>query len=748
MGVLITKRVHCWRAHLARFRAIDEQINDYGLLSMWIDLPIPQQMRLGLRLYIRGLQISIRQKLGKDITYLIADVDLIVNESSEDRTWGIISLLAVSGEILATYDPARVNRLLLIALQSLPTALDPLGKPLLMQDDLQVGSLIWLSVGGITTEDQLREWMGILEQMPSDLIKAGFADPVAENDCLFVTEGLWLKETDKPSDQRQWNIVLRALGDLAARSWRLGLELLWACAIRAQIVVFAAHMNDFSAALELAGKSLAVASNDTRVQFLLHESLGRQYIDLQDYDSALLHFQQALDQPAIAYPKVRIRMLLGASLAIGSNNSQMAIQYASRLVHIAETMEQISELDLAKTLGELAIAHWLAGDLHSAFDAWDKAAEHLLACRTESDNWKGFYVIFGHASGYLSLLAHTGEPPDKILDGEPYVAPTRGFFQIDRPWLATRYKKELDSFLYAQMAMFAEAIGKDEKVSHWALRGMDLAKVQNQPSAFSKLSEDYLPFMICSDRYAETLDVAVSAGIARVTTLEVHRTGGDSLSSELNAEAILGAKPNALWNRGEYYAAIIGLLPIAFRIGTLAVNQIEHARPFAREVTALCGQISATASDPSLWLTAADLIEKIFLHQTASNDLIQLSNNIDSDNYQVLRVVGYLGATLQRDADLRDSLSAHLAFMPYVFGILKPPSTTYRRVIVPFIVEYWTNAFKQARFLFRTPKVIDEYLIEAQKTAEERRAQVILHSMAFGLGIRPPATVEQWLHNK
>ena len=49
-------------------------VPDLGVLSIWAGEPLPSQMNLGTRLYLRGLQIAVRHKRALDTSYLVQDL--------------------------------------------------------------------------------------------------------------------------------------------------------------------------------------------------------------------------------------------------------------------------------------------------------------------------------------------------------------------------------------------------------------------------------------------------------------------------------------------------------------------------------------------------------------------------------------------------------------------------------------------------------------------------------------------------
>jgi hypothetical protein len=187
-------------------------------------------------------------------------------------------------------------------------------------------------------------------------------------------------------------------------------------------------------------------------------------------------------------------------------------------------------------------------------------------------------------------------------------------------------------------------------------------------------------------------------------------------------------------------------LPIVFRMSTVALAEPARAAQYAADVAALCRQVSVTSADRSLWMQAAELLEKIYVSREPGGELVSYTNTLDPEHYDVLRRIGYLGATLQTDCTPEKAIQAHLAIMPFVFRLFEPPSTTYRRIVLPFIDVYWMTTFQKTRFRFRSPRMVADSLVKAQSEPEFRRAQAVLGTMLSGLDVKPPAEVQKWLY--
>jgi hypothetical protein len=571
---------------------------------------------------------------------------------------------------------------------------------------------------------------------------------LAEAGCLDVADKLWLIEADKPKDVQQWDTILDALKELAERSHQLNLELPWACAIRAQVIVLAEYDQDLETAVATAETALSQASIDLRVQFLIRECVGRQYVYADRNEESLIWLEQALAQAANKeiYPLQYMHTLLSASRAIGPKDPYAAFEYTERAVTLVKTSQDIAETVLVKALGELAIAHWLIDDLSAAFEALDEAGERLYNFEPKVDTWKDIFVLFSHLTGYLSALARDGQPPLETWNGEPYGEPRRGMFFTYNPIRSMLYDEMRNSLVMSNLAMFAEATSRDDRVDVWTLRGIDTAQESNQKVIFAKLSLGSIPFLLQENRFGEAVNISVDA--CRILTVlgEQMKTGKNPFAPDFDIDELLGSISQEMMTRAEYNAVEVGLIPIAFHISTIAIDQFDQAQSYASEMVKLCRQISTTATDQHLWNIAAELFEQIYLRDLASGEIIHYSNTIDSEKYYALRVIGYIGATLHGDVSLNNALWTHFHTLPLVYNLFKPPSSIYRRIILPFVIKYWGTKFEKMRFQFSSPRLIEKGLSKAQNKPETQQTQSILKTMAVGLNVKPPQEAETWLN--
>ncbi|HEU5382169.1 MAG TPA: hypothetical protein VFV38_42690, partial [Ktedonobacteraceae bacterium] len=653
---------------------------DGDLLSNWSDTPLPRQMNLGIRLYLRALQCAVRRKRRLSTTYIELDLVELTKQADPNDSWALLGALLVVPDVVPD-----IQTVLLRVLRSLPKALLPNGEPLGLSEELHLEELIWLTVMNISTIADLDTWMQTVSELTDEQRQFAFADEAAEQGSLIVAEVLWMREAQKPQAQQQWSAIQTAIEKLSAWAASFHLDLLWACAVRARMVIVAEYGSDLQQAVTLAEEVVHPSPDDPRISFLIEECLGRQYLYTQQYQEASVWLERACGEKTEAFPLIRIPALLAASRASGRSNPEAAVAYAEQAVSLGKTTTIFPEMELLKAEGELALARWLAGDIPGTFEVWDSAGQRLLACKSEDDAWKGLFVLYGHISGYFTAMASTGEPPQETSDGSPYILPERGIFTAEHQQRAAYYGRISDCYLMTQLALFAQAVGQERRMLAWCEQGMRQARESQQPLAWATLCELEIPSLIQKGDIGTVLEYALDIGAIGTAGMKQRTRVKDILKSELVVAEILGNKPNETWNLVEARAARMGLVPIVFWIATRTFTNRGEAETIAHELARHCRAIGETASDKTLWIEGASLIECLFSGQVSWREIREQANLFSLEEHILLRLIGYLGATVQGGMPLVEAWSAHRSILERLgYDQTTLVEETYKYIILPF----------------------------------------------------------------
>lgn len=716
-----------------------------GLLSLWSDIPLPIGMNLGLRIMIRGKQVSLLNRQKRSIMFLIHDLETLIKSASDREQLPVLMASINVAVALAGKDPAGACDSLRRAFALLHVISVPENIAQSLAEH-EMTSLIWAVAIGIRTPDQISRWLDAMSHMPTTLLAKASTSTLADIGCLAVADGIWLTEAEKPEAARQWPSVRSHLANLASSAQQLGQELLWACAIRSQMVILGEYENALDAAVSLGQQALRDAK-DHRSRFLIQDCIARQLVYKKRNADAIPWFAAALAEPVQAFPLIRVRSLAHASTALGDTQREQALQYLQEALATGVEHEEVPRTYLVKVAGELCILQGLACDLISAYKALDMAVANLIAEKDDTANWKGLFLLTGHVSGYFTTIARTGHPPDLTVEDQPYMVPFRGMLLRDNESeCATLYDESKYSGIFVQLAQFADAVGMSDGAEHWAFRGMEAARSTDSAIAVEVLSLQVVPLLILSNRLPDALSLAVEASALTFAGMKAAKQGMRLMKQGLDPEALLGPKPNDAWNDAEATSIMVGLFPVTCRLATEYQDSPERAKTLAEDIIPVCRQLSLTGSYTELWQQAATIIERSFVIGTLAGALYDLSRGLSDEKYGWLRAVALVGATTQRDCSLADACRSHLALMPTVFERLRQLSKmTYDRVVLPWICRFWQRAFEQQRFRFSSPGLTETDLAEAIEADEAGRAQRVLQVVSRSLGIRVDSRLHDWL---
>jgi tetratricopeptide (TPR) repeat protein len=711
-------------------------------VAMWADLPLPGEMDAGLRLLIRSLQISVLPRFGRRIDFILTDIDRLLEETTEEHGWAIAALGVYAVTSLAEADPDRALGYLRLALTLPEEILGPTGDNLSLPADLHFDELLWSMIQHVNTATRLRRWLAAAESLPGPRLERLFQSSLARLGSLVLADRLSMEQLRKPPAERHWEEVLPSLDELANWAVTKTLPLLWACAVRSKVYALG-EQGRIDEALAIGEEALASASGDPVAHFLIAGAMGRFLVRARRFLEARPKLHDALAQPVNDYPHERMLFLLAASHSYGVENPEAGVQYAREAVTICRAEEEIPDLEVARAYAELAVAQYLDSGASAALEAWSEAAEKLFAVREEDDQWKDSFVIFAHMTGYLSSLAATGHPPAHTRDGEEFAAPERGLFLLTHPDRPAYYRAGSEPGIMWALAQYAWAVGDREGAAKWLARASDAVSNTRMSYLQATIARDLIPSLILSDRYED----AVDAGIRSCQALQVFRSRPseeqDPFGEGFDLDAAVAGLTPEHRAQVEICTLIFAVVPAFMHIGALATENREHAYSAARSLAAVCREVGEHAHDSRLWSGVGAVLERASSDVRRARDLYDLSITFEGDNYRPLRVLGYLASSIHGNVD--ESFAAQLATIETLFAWYPPGSQTYERLLLPYLEKFWTSRFREARFQFRAPSLVEAELAQAVSRPPQERLRAILRAVRLGVNVSGLEEALHWL---
>lgn len=724
-------------------RKQDVQADPWGISSYWYSLPLPVQIDLDLRIQLRAMQAVIGEQLRKSTEFLLRDLDALLDEADESNARAVVFATTMAGPLLSQGSPARPNRYLLKLLQVAPDGILPDGMRLSYPEGMTNAALLWATVRMVKTEEGLNNWLETLERFKPVQVENAFRAPIAADSAMALSDRLWVWESDKPKTKRNWKRVLQRLENFSERALRLGGEILWACFVRAQIIVLAEYRRNLDAAVDTGRDALRKASPDPAIQYLLKVSIGIQLADAGRTDEGIALLKEALDEPTEIYPLDRNIALLKLAREEGKKDAASALGLIDQAIEIVRRSPALPESILIKSLGEKAVALWLAGDLAAAYSPMQEGAERLLAVESRSAEDKALFVIFGHVSGFLCHLARTDQEIQHTAEDSDYARPERGMFLKTTPVLADTYREEFVHYLTAQMAIFAKGLGRESDVAKWSLRAMDMARAKGDQTALGQVAHLAFDSLVVENKIPESFDAALNMGVSFAALKMDQAAGRNPIRRDFDVLRILGPKHSDGWLEAEDYAALAGVLPFFFHLALAKVKGEKNQGMLFESLITICHQVAATASNPKLWTETAEILQEFFNGKLSGEDFIEKAASFSGPHIISLQTLSLLAAACESSTE--HAVYYHLEAMPNILDFFRSLGLIYEKIIVPFYKAFWATLLHENRFRFRMPNMIEQEFTQLTESTERNVIPRILTLMASGLGVVPSERVRSWL---
>jgi hypothetical protein len=259
------------------------------------------------------------------------------------------------------------------------------------------------------------------------------------------------------------------------------------------------------------------------------------------------------------------------------------------------------------------------------------------------------------------------------------------------------------------------------------------AKAEQQLSVLNSLSQAATSTLLLAERYREVLELAQIAGAVSAAAWQ-QRTHGTGVSLvDLPIEAILGPKPNPQWEMVEFNIFRLAILPIALHLLHIQLEDAERARKAASDIVVIFDELSRDSVNPQAWTVLVALFKDIFEQNILPETIINHSKTLDFQNYAPHYAIGFLGASVQPRVLPEQAYIWHSTTLPYIKKMLSTAPAVWRRIALPWVLNYWMSKFKQTRIRFQTPRIVEEALREACLEPRDRQVQAILRAISLGL---------------
>ncbi len=649
---------------------VDHAYTDSLLFQhIWMDMPLPDEMDLELRIYIRFRQVELKKLKGESAEFLLNDMMQLISGSPPTNVLANYARAAIApaiakqnfGQAVEYIKDIVVNTPNLAftdgtKLAELPAAVKTHPNLKEIEAEIDVTAFIgkgeyvsakmpWIISLEASSPEDVFSWLEIFAAVPLERRKALSEDGTAVEGWRIMADKVWFHEHDKPPAERDWEACLATLGRLAERAKALRLEILWAWATAGKLAVLNEYLGRLSDAEETARAALDVASGDPRVAFALESQMGFQFKIAKEYDRALPWLERASKHEFIGHISEKAYNQLHLSHIYGRQGDQeAAVRHAQAAVDLARTLGEESGTFLCRCLGELALALKQSDRPSEAFAVANEAGQIILNAQDDSNGWKTVFVLLSAVVAHVSL----GDKFSSLASTEAGVGSI-----VPEPGIMLTESKEVDAVEVDKrlkvfprlMVIAADELGDVEHATHWALRVFSSESEAEYPLDLTTML--YVLSHAMSSSYDQVLDLALKLGVA-FTGSDLARQM-ETYDSEVDCPSVrnfLGSLPTETARKVYINAMGFALLPQLLRLGTLYVSGKNGFQDELAATLSAYRSFAQSVSNPDDWLLGTDIMEQAFSDSVSYQNLLAKSKSPECQE-DLLKILCYLAASLK-----------------------------------------------------------------------------------------------------
>jgi hypothetical protein len=667
------------------------------LLSLWKGLPIPEQINLGPRILIRGLQVANALRRSEDYLPAIEDLKRLVVRATAARdrvsVYGASVLVAMRLVQTETRDALPFISMAAQEERFLPEETGFL-------NNHAAAEMFWVAAMKANMPSDIREWMTEVNKLTDDERAALMEVEFAAESASKMFDSLWWKEQDKPDQQRKWTLLLEFLRECEAiaSGWRT--PLISACILRSELSIRIVHLRDIEAGGKDAERFYVENQDYALALFILADGTASWLLDVDRWDLASTWLTRAYQYAGLKLPLHQQLNCLRYGHLLLKEGAPSRIPF-ERALAIGNESKGLTLFNQLKAKAEFAIFLWKTGEVNELYSTWSDVVRGVLEHREDNSAWKHFFMLAMNNTTFFWSEAARSRVNEGVVS-EPVPSMFIGGYQS----LADRYRPELVFMMPGGMAQWADHLGKLSEAAEWVKLTEKIGREDSKNDLAKMYQMHAIPFDIKEGRFMDALVHASEASKGFLCQVPA----GTSPNRE-NEPAFIGSdEPTARRTR---FARFVPLhLAVFPSLLAIEIDAQRHPETVRKSLETLVADMQTKRmDDPEVWDIGISVFQEILHGHLRWADLRETTPAEDDNAGLATHLLRSFGLWITANDSPRDLLIAQgnkASFLAAYF----PQMGSIGTIICISIARMWAAKIESCPFYFRQPRDTASRILE------------------------------------
>ena len=390
----------------------NEAIKEDDVLSLhmfWIDSNFPKEIDISLQLLLRGHQIIIHNRFGKDTSKLYKQFLELREQIPKEKEY----ILLLPYSMFASYNiytEDTADKTFKI-IKELPDKIKKeLTPPEKDKNNFPIESLALFNIQYLTSYDNLEEWINFTNDIePQKLSKILEID--VDIDFLNLLEHQIKQKIIRLNSKENIEKIYTLICNNIEIMYKNSIEKIWVYFVAIAIECLI-NLDRFDKALEMRNHYIQL-TNNFDFKLLINQELSIKYVDNEEYELAKILYEDILSEELNNSTRFVDACVYASISYVNLLDMDKSKYFFEKAISIYKKLNNFDELFMSKILGEYSILLWNINFKNEALEVCEQILMLIEKQNDLNDEWKVIELILGNNLGYFSSMLIKGEAPTK-----------------------------------------------------------------------------------------------------------------------------------------------------------------------------------------------------------------------------------------------------------------------------------------------------------------------------------------------